>query len=182
MNQEELRIRHEAEIQVNYDKHKQIKELRTRVAELEKLIGSYDKCLRLGESENSELQNRLSTVEKENSKLRTQNHFKSCDNCKPVFCCGGLECGCYGQPIDYEPSDKCEQDCVLKQIQSLETKLSTLLKASEGLGKALEEILDDYIQIGCDEGTAEEPYINLEIEKKSQQALADFRAVKEESK
>jgi len=68
---------------------------------------------------------------------------------------------------------------VMLIIKSLESKLSTLLKASEGMEKALEEELDwvrtvandsqcKYTRLGA-KGSA------IELEK----ALADFRALKE---
>jgi len=32
------------------------------------------------------------------------------DNFVAVTCCGGHECGCMGQPIDFEPCGKCNSD------------------------------------------------------------------------
>jgi hypothetical protein len=49
----------------------------------------------------------------------TRGYFRACPNCEPVMCCSGQECGCQGMPVDFKPTEKCENDCVLKLHQLL---------------------------------------------------------------
>lgn len=166
------------------------KELRTRLAEQEAELKEWKddqaSCMneRCGDEvhctcvpslrrEVKELQNRLSTVEAENSRLRS-----GCDD-------DVSQCAFFVQlQMDTE------------KIQSLEQKLSTLLKASEGMEKALEEVSkglnlcpechgsgNHLGVVGCDE---HERYGLVSCfddaclaRRNAKKALADFRAVKE---
>jgi chromosome segregation ATPase len=61
---------------------------------------------------------------------------------------------------------------VSKEKEELQTRLSTLLKASEGMEKALEKI--------ATYGYSDAPELEQDQHQIAQAALADFRAVKEE--
>jgi len=155
------------------------KELRTRVAELTNHEEQTHKDLGeiLGTDDSLKncalrLQTRLSTLEAELEKWkRTAERCFSADD----------KCGCYIYISDGSVADEFKK--LVGTIHSCEQKLSTLLKASEGMEKALEE-LDKlgrcWIQhnvmgsAGFIRGAA--------VCERTKPALADFRAVKETMK
>jgi len=100
----------------------------------------------------NELQNRLSTLEKENKILK-----KTVSTPEQMFMIRQA----------FEESWK-------ENYEKLESKLSTLLKASEGMEKALEMLYSELVESNsprCDEWSTPAKIIK--------QALADFRALKE---
>ena len=141
------------------------KELRTRVAELTNHEEQTHKELGdiLGTDDSLKncalrLQNRLSTLEKELKEAEAQRD----ELYKQVNMVGG-------QWV-YMSKETCEAlQEYLKQRPSLEQKLSTLLKASGGMEKALDKLIYQY-------GEAWDEYVYWY---KAKQALADFRAMKE---
>jgi Myotubularin-like phosphatase domain len=88
--------------------------------------------------EHDEILTELTAIIKERDELKREahlfatdprNHFRACNNCKPVMCCNGQECGCQGMPTDFEVSEKCDDDCYAKvraERDSLREKAAAL--------------------------------------------------------
>jgi len=74
-----------------------------------------------------EQREKIKAVEAEIKNLRIKSFFGNCDNCEPVYCCGGIECGCYGMPIDFKHTEKCENDCYIKRIVEGDEKIKALV-------------------------------------------------------
>jgi hypothetical protein len=150
-------------------------------------------------AENAELQNRLSTLEKERNKYQGQ-YFHAIEELESFYQNQvGEE---YHHPHFHIVCH--ELELTQKENKSLESKLSTLLKASEGLEKALEALINSTT---TDYETQAKKYLKPEFVGKSRvwseygcwlypddcvieaggeeikeakKCLADFRAVKEE--
>lgn len=171
------------------EKDKEIKELRTRVAELEAIRDSwkhsnssfFKKNIALGQ-EIDELQNRLSTVEKELAIAR-KTHFqreKSLEKrlqlmgekLKEWQCPNPNKQSIYHEVIYCDECGKPQETDKTFAVEKLESKLSTLLKASEGLEEALEEM----IILATPELSMEHKQVE-----EAKTMLADFRALKEKT-
>lgn len=144
-SREELRTRVaklEAEAKMGNIPYKEAVELKKRVAELQDKYSDWyefsNQCKKI-----EELQNRLSTVEAHESERKTVHEWLN--------------------DLKIPKEELGKKICLLRRLAILRDKHSTLLKASEGLEKAL-KLIDKDSAYGC---------------ARAKQALADFSAVKD---
>lgn len=74
----------------------------------------------------------------------TRSYFGACPNCEPVMCCNGQECGCMGMPVDFTPTDKCDNFCLLrvyKEVNNLKRQLTSLQADKEMVLLAVDNFL-----------------------------------------
>lgn len=57
------------------------------------------------------LEQKLAQAQTKIEDLRHRLAMGGCENCEPVYCCGGRSCGCYGMPVEYKATDKCPPSC-----------------------------------------------------------------------
>lgn len=111
--------------------------------------------------------------------LDARKYFKACNECKPVMCCSGRECGCQGMPVDFEPTEKCGDDCLInmhKQLIQHRAVIDAAAKELFNLATESEETLKACKENGDDEGRIEhrgqrDAYLNA-IDILKRQALA----------
>lgn len=150
------------------DLERENKELRTRVAELEKEL----------ENDNSEVcrQRDVADAERRNAEIRCTNLRMENDIRKEREDKLQNRLSTLEKELHYISSDALQ---IGKANKKLHERLSTLLKASEGMEKALERIVEipdqtDYEEDPCGQVDA--------MHEKATKALADFRAVKDNMK
>lgn len=100
-----------------------------KIRELEERIFSIMEKNNNFDIKNDLLESKLAESEKE---FKYRLFMGACPDCEPVYCCGGRECGCYGEPVDFKKTDKCSPNCGFQQeqIAKLEAELLILTGAN----------------------------------------------------